>query len=77
MQQSSFQVASRAKQLDFKQVIRILISLALLLALVGVVAFGTKANRVAADEAAGPIAAGGAALATPYSSEFSNGMPLP
>jgi len=55
MQQSSFQVASRTDQSDFKRPLRISIFLVLLLALVGIAALGTKANRVATNEVAGPF----------------------
>ena len=77
MQQSSFQVASRSDQSGFKRLLPIGIFLVFLLALLGIAALGAKTNRVAANEVASPASSRGAALATSYSSEFSNGMPLP
>jgi hypothetical protein len=76
MQQSSFQVASRTDQSDFKRPLRIIIFLSLLLAVVGIAALGIRANRAATNEAAGSSSRG-AAPATSYSSQFSDGMPLP
>ena len=74
MQQSSFQIASRSDRSYFKVILRIGIFLVLLLALVSIAALATKTSRVAANEVATPIFTHGA---TPYSSELSNGMPLP
>lgn len=74
MQQSYFEVASKTDQPNFKRLFRISIFLMLLLAIVGIAALGTRANRVAASEVAGSIYPG-ATLAV--SNEFSNGMPLP
>jgi hypothetical protein len=68
MQPTSFQVASRTDQSDFKRLLRVTIFLSLLVALIGVAALGTKAGSVAANETVSPHSS---------SIEFSNGMPLP
>ena len=77
MQQSFFQVASSTDQSDFKRPLRIIIFLDLLLAVVGIATLCTNSNRAVTNEAAGSFSFRGAALATSYSSQFSNGMPLP
>jgi hypothetical protein len=68
MQPTSFQVASRANQTDFKRLLRVTIVLGLLVTLIGIAALGTKAGSVAANETINPHSS---------SIEFSNGMPLP
>ncbi len=77
MQQTSFQVASKTNQSDFKRLLRIVAFLCVLAGLVGISALDTEISGGAQDETAGPPSSAGAAFAISHSSEFSNGMPLP
>jgi hypothetical protein len=73
MQQTSFfHVADRAGQSILNRLLRVIIFLGLLATLIGIAALGTKAGGAAANESPGSLSSPGA-----YSSELSNGMPLP